>query len=51
MTVYPYTYIYKYIYIYISNLSVNKYKVDDINESMGQKFYKLEGRAKVVMIS
>ena len=32
-------------------MSVNTYKVYDIYESMGQKFYKLEGRAKVVMIS
>ena len=33
----------------ISNWSTEKYKVTDIQESMGQKFYKLEGRDKVVM--
>ena len=35
----------------ISNWSAEKYKVIDIQESMGQKFYKLEGRDKVVMRS
>ena len=35
----------------ISNWSADKYKVTDIQESMDQKFYKLEGRDKVVMRS
>jgi hypothetical protein len=35
----------------ISNWSADKYKVVDIHESMDQKFYKLEGRAKAVMRS
>ena len=35
----------------ISNWSYDKYKVLDIQESMGQKFYKLEGRDRVVMRS
>ena len=33
----------------VSNWSTEKYKVTDIQESMGQKFYKLEGRDQVVM--
>ena len=35
----------------VSNWSTEKYKVTDIQESMGQKFYKLEGRDKIVMRS
>ena len=31
----------------VSNWSPNKYKVIDIQESMGQQFYKLEGLNKV----
>ena len=33
----------------VSNWSDTKYKVGEIYESMGQKFYKLEGRDKAVM--
>ena len=33
----------------VSNWSAEKYKVIDIQESMDQKFYKLEGRDKAVM--
>jgi hypothetical protein len=33
----------------ISNWSKNKYKVIDIEESFGQKFYKLEGHGKLVI--
>ena len=35
----------------VSNWSDNKYKVIAIEESMGQKFYKVEGRDKVLMRS
>ena len=33
----------------VSNWSAEKYKVIDIQKSMDQKFYKLEGRDKAVM--
>ena len=35
----------------VSNWSNDKYKVEAIQESMGQKFYKLEGRDKALMRS
>ena len=35
----------------ISNWTDNKYKVTEIQESMGQKFYKVEGRDKALMRS
>ena len=35
----------------ISNWSALKYKVIDIQESMDQKFYKLDGKAKALMRS
>ena len=35
----------------LSNWSADKYKVIDIQESMGQKFYVLEGKAKALMRS
>ena len=35
----------------ISNWTDNKYKVVEIEESMGQKFYKVEGRDKALMRS
>ena len=30
---------------------INKYKIESINESMGQDFYKLEGRPRELMRS
>jgi hypothetical protein len=35
----------------VSNYSKDKYKIEDIQESMGQNFYKLEGQAKALMRS
>ena len=35
----------------LSNWSADKYKVIDIQESMGQQFYVLEGKAKALMRS